>query len=121
MQESKMSIQRKLETARYILLRVAENPDCAKITGYSKMAIECFVEGIDAVLKRYKNEATRTRKYPKFLNMPIVVSNGIPADKALLITPPDEKGKRESVLIYNLGPGGTRTGKPSSAREPQQS
>jgi hypothetical protein len=69
MQESEMSVQRKLEAIRYILGKVAENPECVKITGFDKTAIQIFIEeGIDAVLKRYKKEAKRNeaRRYRKY-------------------------------------------------------
>jgi hypothetical protein len=58
-------VQRKLETARSILLDITKRPDCATITGYDKIAIESFVEGINAALSHYQREACRKQKKAK--------------------------------------------------------
>lgn len=58
-----MSVQRHLEHCRDILVKIADRPDCAEITGYDKIAIEVFAKGIESAIKRYKSEAIRVRKY----------------------------------------------------------
>jgi len=59
----KVSIQRKLQRCRDILVKIAERPDCGDITGYDKIAIDVFVGGIEAAIRRYKSESIRARKY----------------------------------------------------------
>lgn len=60
-----MSVQRGLERLREIILTIAERPDCAEITRYDKIALNCFVEALDKAINRYKSEAARIRKYTR--------------------------------------------------------
>jgi len=56
-----MSVQRKLEQCKYILLKITESKQCLAETGYDTVAIKSFVEGIDAALNHYKHEAQRAK------------------------------------------------------------
>ena len=58
-----MSVRRDLERIQDILVDLKEREDCAAITGYDKIAIECFLQGLERAIKRYKTEARRVRKY----------------------------------------------------------
>ena len=58
-----MSVCRRLERCREILTRLAARSDCAEITGYEKIAIGIFCEGLDRAIERYQHEANRVRKY----------------------------------------------------------
>ena len=44
-------------------MKLAARPDCAEITGYEKIAIGIFCEGLDRAIERYRHEADRVRKY----------------------------------------------------------
>jgi len=58
-----MSVQGNLRRLRYILLALAEHPDCVKIAGYDGQQVKWFIEGLDRAIHRYESEAARTRKY----------------------------------------------------------
>ena len=58
-----MSVCRRLERCREILIKLAARPDCTEITGYNKTAVEIFTWGLDRAINRYKREAQRVRKY----------------------------------------------------------
>lgn len=58
-----MSVVRRLERCRNILLKIADRPDCAEITGYTDFSINIFVDGLTRAIKHYESEARRVSRY----------------------------------------------------------
>jgi hypothetical protein len=56
-----LSVQRRLEICKGILLDIAKKRSCVRLTGYRPETIRHFTDVLDQVIARYKKESERVR------------------------------------------------------------